>query len=232
MRGVATYFTAFRTLPSGLAALVFPLLTVPVFKILVVLGAEINGSVVSGSASSQLSMLGSLVLLCSAWIAGVLLNHYDVEINKLMMRSHTVNGLVTHLLLGIIWFAGTLLLLAVFDIGVFKELDGWSVAIALTEVMLLSLLGCAIGFAFKSGVFSVSFIILYSLLLAPAIYRLIPAITERGIAPRLAEISNGQEGSLPLLFDIVYFTLLIAAFLGIYFLGDKLYVGNKDGHKR
>ena len=231
MRGVKTYFMAFRTLPSGLAAAIIPLLTVPVFQLLGALNAEINGSTVSGSVNSQLSVLGSVVLLSSAWIAGISLNHYDLETNKLIMHRRIVSAFVTHLLLAVTWLTGTLILLAVFNIVAFKELSGWSVGIVALEVTLLSLLGCTIGFAFKSGVFSVSFIILYSLLLAPAVERLLPALTMRGITPRLSEVTNGQHIMFPLLFDVAYLVALIVSFLGLYLLSDKLCLRNKNGHQ-
>lgn len=235
MRDMNAYVMGFRSLPSSLTAATLPLLTAPLFQLLGALNAEVNGTALSSSIASQLSTLGSIALLSSAWISGTSLNHYDNEINRLLTQERWLarigSTFMVHALLAVAWVIGTLTFVSIFNFSVLKDLGVKPLGVAAFEVTLMSLLGCAIGLAFRSGVFSVSFTILYALLLAPAVDRLVPAIMTRGIAPRLHEVANGRRVTLPLLFDVAYFLSLIVFFLGVFLLINVSRFGDVKGRQ-
>ena len=218
LRRIHCCFLAIWTLPSGIFALIVPLLVAPVFKMLVSAGAAINGEVLTFSNRAVLPIVGYVILLCSAWLSGLSANTNDLEFTRLMnfgqVRYYILPVLALHALFAVMVSFASLLSLF---FGGATDNSGFSflsVSAIVFEIVLFALLGCGLGLVLRNGILAVSALFLYSILLSPAIIRLFPSVESRGLGARLSEITSSTPWGAGLALDFVFYgTVCILFFL-------------------
>lgn len=211
MRSLSSYFIATVTLPANLLALVMPFAVIPVWAALATVGAEINGTKVAVEASTTLPVIAYLLLLSASWISGVNRNSYDSEIRLLLTASNQYKSILPSysfiLCFGMLCGSLAFIELATMSSqGIPCRLN--ISLLLLAEFAAIACFGCAIGQLVGKGVVAVAGIVLYSILLEPAVERLVPFITERGMGARIQEFQDGTLLMRDLLVDISFFVFI------------------------
>lgn len=211
MRSLSSYFIATVTLPANLLALIMPFAVIPVWTALATVGAEINGTKVAVEASTTLPVIAYLLLLSASWISGVNRNSYDSEIRLLLTASNQYKSILTSysfiLCFGMLCGSLAFIELATMSSqGIPYRLN--ISLLLLAEFAAIACFGCAIGQLVGKGVVAVAGIVLYSILLEPAVERLVPFITERGMGARIQEFQDGTLLMRDLLVDISFFVFI------------------------
>ncbi|WP_311553251.1 hypothetical protein [Propionimicrobium lymphophilum] len=216
MRSLWSYLIATVTLPLNWFALALPALIVPFFVSLSSADAEINGIKISATPSSLLPSLVYVVLLSSCWMSGVNCNNFDKEIRRVVLNKgiifEEIVPLIVHGLFGIANVA-----IAYFELLIIGNIDLFYnpkiIVVVFVEALAVSVLGCAVGRAFNNGVLSTISILLYSILLQPAVERLIPFVVQRGVAARIVDLNSGEELWASVFLDVVFFLSIALLFL-------------------
>ena len=216
MRSLWSYLIATVTLPLNWFALALPALIVPFFVSLSSADAEINGIKISATPSSLLPSLVYVVLLSSCWMSGVNCNNFDKEIRRVVLNKgiifEEIVPLIVHGLFGIGNVA-----IAYFELLIIGNIDLFYnpiiIVVVFVEALAVSVLGCAVGRAFNNGVLSTISILLYSILLQPAVERLIPFVVQRGVAARIVDLNSGEELWASVFVDVVFFLSIALLFL-------------------
>lgn len=209
LRRIHSYFIAIWTLPSGVVALIVPFLVAPMLKMLVSTSTEINGQVLTFSSQVVLPSVGYAVLLCSAWLSGLSANNNDFEFIRLtnlgQVRYYIIPPLTVNAFFAAIVSFVSLLVLIIGGANDFRDFPFLGTLSIVLEVVLLALLGCGLGLIVRNGILAVSVLFLYSLLLKPAIIRLLPLVESRGLGARLSELSSGVSCGTSFGLDFVFY---------------------------
>ena len=208
MKSFWSYLIATVTLPVNIPALVTPCMLVPLWAAMASTGTEINGTRITMDSTAILPVAAYLLVLSVSWISGVNRNGFDRELRLLSMGNSRIRVLLLpyafHCCFGLV--CGVVAIAELLALGGQPSLlDPGMPLLVMVEFAAISLFGCAIGQVTDNGAVAVSAIVLYSILLEPAVERLAPFITERGIAGRIQEAHGGTLPTASLLIDIAFF---------------------------